>query len=195
MNKSVKIVHVGDYSVGKSRLTDTFVTNKTDFHCYNSRFGRVSVKKSIKVDNTVLDIDIWDSEGLERFDAQSITYYRGADGVMLVYDVTNRESFDNLKDKWYPEVCTYSEKYTQCILVGNKCDMECKRAVESCIAKEFADSLNIPFIETSAKENINVEFAFMTLAAIVVRKLSETVPKENILPEERKRIYYSSCYC
>ena len=116
---------------------------------------------------------------------------------MLVYDVTNQESFENFRHKWYPEVCTYSEKYTQCILVGNKCDMECKRAVESCIAKEFADSLNIPFIETSAKENINVEFAFVTLAAMIVRKLPEMAPitLDHILPEERKGIYYSSCHC
>ena len=74
--------------------------------------------------------------------------YRDADGILLSYDITNRESFDNLRDRWYLEVCKYSENYTQCILVGNKCDRECKRAVESCIGKEFADSLNIPFIET-----------------------------------------------
>ena len=102
-----------------------------------------------------------------------------------------------MRDKWYLEVCKYSENYTPCILVGNKCDRECKRAVESCIGKEFADSLNIPFIEISAKENINVEFAFITLAALIVRKLPKIVPKtlDDILPEERRETYYSVCHC
>ena len=92
-----------------------------------------------------------------------------------MYDITNRQSFDTLRDVWYQKVCDHTDENTQCILVGNKCDLESERQVDSSIAKEFADRLRIPFIETSAKDNINVEFAFMTLAAMVVRNTPNEV--------------------
>ena len=104
----------------------------------------------------------------------------------------------HLRDVWYKDMCQYSVNETQCILIGNKCDMECERAVEYSTGKEFADSLNIPFIETSAKENLNVEGAFSLLTAVIVRKLSETETRneDEIVLERGVRVReHSACYC
>ncbi|KAI6655965.1 Ras-related protein Rab-1A [Oopsacas minuta] len=193
---SVKLINVGDISVGKSGLNNTYVYGVMDYP-HHHRFVPIFVKKLITIDDITLNLDIWDTGGQEKFNAFNISYYR-TNGVMLVYDITNRDSFDNLRDSWYKEVRRYSEKHTQCILVGNKCDLESKRAVESSTGKEFADSLNIPFIETSAKENINVEQAFVLLAAMIVKKLPEVESERKdiiLLDGERRETNNSRCYC
>ena len=150
------------------------------------------------MDHREIMLQLWDPSGQERYSSLAPMYYRKSAGVLLVYDVTNRQSFDSLKDVWYKDMCQYSVNETQCILIGNKCDMECERAVEYSTGKEFADSLNIPFIETSAKENLNVEEAFVLLTAVIVRKLYETETRnENeIVLERGVRVRENSaCHC
>ena len=114
---------------------------------------------------------------------------------MLVYDITNRQSFDNLKERWYKEVCQHSSMQTECILVGNKCDLESERAVDVSEGKEFADSLNIPFIETSPIENTNVEKAFVLMAAAALKKF---IPNDNTLLTRKNSVRNSDnskCHC
>ena len=148
------------------------------------------------MDGKNIRLELWYMQ--EKHDHLPPIYYRKSNGLLLVYDITNRQSFDRLKDVWYKDMCQYSVNETQCILIGNKCDMECERAVEYSTGKEFADSLNIPFIETSAKENLNVEEAFALLTAVIVRKLSETeTSNENeIVLERGVRVReHSACHC
>lgn len=98
----------------------------------------------------------WDTAGQERFRTITSSYYRGAHGIIIVYDITDRESFDNVK-QWLSEIDRYACENVNKLLVGNKCDMDSKRQVEYEEAKAFADERGIPFLETSAKDATNVE--------------------------------------
>ena len=106
----------------------------------------------------------WDTAGQERFRTITSSYYRGAHGIIVVFDVTDLESFNNVK-QWLHEIDRYASENVNKLLVGNKCDLTSKRAVTTEQAKEFADSLGIEYLETSAKNATNVERAFTTMAA------------------------------
>uniref|UniRef100_A0A8D3DRJ0 RAB1A, member RAS oncogene family b n=1 Tax=Scophthalmus maximus TaxID=52904 RepID=A0A8D3DRJ0_SCOMX len=112
----------------------------------------------------------WDTAGQERFRTITSSYYRGAHGIIVVYDVTDQESFNNVK-QWLQEIDRYASENVNKLLVGNKCDLTTKKVVDYTTAKEFADSLSIPFLETSAKNATNVEQAFMTMAAEIKKRM------------------------
>jgi Ras-related protein Rab-1A len=101
--------------------------------------------------------------GQERFRVLSSSYYRGAHGILIVYDVTNAESFNNVK-KWLSEVDSYAPEHVNKILVGAKADLTAARQVTMHEAQEFAAALDISFVETSAKTSLDVERAFNQLA-------------------------------
>merc|ERR1712166_652662 len=102
---------------------------------------------------------IWDTAGQERFRTITSSYYRGSHGIIVVYDVTDSESFNHVK-QWLNEIDRYACENVNKLLVGNKCDLVAKKAVNYETAKAFADKLDIPFLETSAKSALNVETAF-----------------------------------
>jgi GTPase SAR1 family protein len=102
--------------------------------------------------------------GQERFRTITSSYYRGAHGIIIVYDVTDQESFNNVKS-WLQEIDRFASEHVCKLLVGNKNDMTSKKVVDTAVAKEFADSLGIKFLETSAKTSENVEAAFLAMAA------------------------------
>ena len=197
MSKLVlKIITVGDISVGKSSIYNVFLYQT--MYNYHSFCSISFPTKKITMDHREIILELWDTSGQERYHSLPPIYYRGSNGVILTYDITNRQSFDRLRDVWYTDVCQYSSNETQCILIGNKCDMECERAVEYSTGKLFADSLNIPFIETSAKENLNVEESFVLLTAVIMRKLSETETRnENdiVLETTVRGRQHPVCYC
>ena len=101
--------------------------------------------------------------GQERFRTITSSYYRGAHGIIIVYDVTDQDTFINVK-QWLSEIDRYASENVCKLLVGNKCDLTSKKVVDRSTAEEYAQSLNIPFIETSAKSSINVEKAFLMMA-------------------------------
>lgn len=107
--------------------------------------------------------------GQERFRTITSAYYRGADGIIMVYDVTSSESFDHVND-WLKEVNRYAAEGTVKLLVGNKSDRTADKVVTEEKAKEFADELGIAFLETSAKSAKNVEEAFLTMAGELIRQ-------------------------
>lgn len=112
----------------------------------------------------------WDTAGQERFRTITSSYYRGAHGIIVVYDVTDQESFNNVK-QWLHEINRYASENVNKLLVGNKSDLEPKRVVSAEAAKEFADSLGIAFLETSAKNSTNVEKAFLTMASQIKARM------------------------
>ena len=114
------------------------------------------------------------SAGQERFRTITSSYYRGAHGIIVVFDVTDQESFMNVK-QWLHEIDRYACQNVKKLLVGNKCDLASKRAVPTEQAQEFADSLGIQYLETSAKNSTNVEKAFTTMAG-QIRKWMQTQP-------------------
>jgi len=116
-------------------------------------------------------LQIWDTAGQERFRTITSSYYRGAHGIIVVYDVTDAESFNNVK-QWLNEIDRYANENVNKLLVGNKSDLTAKRAVDYETAKAFADEIGIPFLETSAKNATNVEQAFMTMAAEIKTRMA-----------------------
>ncbi|MEC7875343.1 MAG: GTP-binding protein, partial [Pseudomonadota bacterium] len=116
-------------------------------------------------------LQIWDTAGQERFRTITSAYYRGADGIIMVYDVTKQESFDHVQD-WLNEVNKYAPENVIKLLVGNKND-KTDKVVPKERAQEFADGLGeegIPLIETSAKLSENVEEAFCAMAKVLMQK-------------------------
>merc|ERR1712216_977496 len=106
----------------------------------------------IQLDGKTIKLQIWDTAGQERFRTITSSYYRGAHGIIVVYDTTDSETFEHVKT-WLHEIDRYASENVNKLLVGNKSDLVQKRAVETEAAKEFAESVNIPFLETSAKND------------------------------------------
>jgi len=163
-----KLVLIGDSGVGKSCLLLRFADDAFT-ESYISTIGVDFRFRTVKIDNKTIKLQIWDTAGQERFRTITSAYYRGADGIIMVFDVTNTESFDHVND-WLKEVNRYAAEGTVKLLVGNKSDRTADKAVTEAQAKEFADELGIPFIETSAKSSKNVEEAFLTMAGELIRQ-------------------------
>jgi Ras-related protein Rab-1A len=119
------------------------------------------------VGNLLVKLQIWDTAGQERFRTITSAYYRGADGIITVYDVTNQQSFDHVQD-WLHEVDRYASPGTVKLLVGNKSDRDDK-VISTETGQGYADNLNMPFLETSAKTSENVEAAFLAMASELIK--------------------------
>jgi len=165
-----KLLLIGDSGVGKSCLLLRFADD-TYTESYISTIGVDFKIRTIEIDGKTIKLQIWDTAGQERFRTITSSYYRGAHGIIVVYDVTDLESFNNVKN-WLHEIDRYAVEGVNKLLVGNKSDLVSKRQVETTTSKEFADSLNIPFLETSAKTAANVENAFITMAKQIKERLS-----------------------
>ena len=138
--------------------------------------------KTLDVNDKSVKLQIWDTAGQERFRNITASYYRGAAGIMVVYDVTDLQSFQEL-NTWLIEIEKNASKNVYKILIGNKCDMAEKRKVTFEQGKEFADTHGMKFIETSAKTNKNVEESFVTMTKEIVSLSSE---KEKGSSKEQK---------
>jgi len=156
-----KVLLLGNSNVGKSSLFLRFVDD-----IWNDTFvPTIGVDFKIKtfdIDEKRIKMQIWDTAGQERFKNIIASYYRGAHGILLIYDVTDKDSFKNLSN-WLIEIEKNSSKNVLKVLIGNKTDLEEKRVISYNQAKEFADSYGLKYIETSAKKNLNVNEAFATL--------------------------------
>uniref|UniRef100_K7L170 Uncharacterized protein n=1 Tax=Glycine max TaxID=3847 RepID=K7L170_SOYBN len=115
---------------------------------------------------STIGVDFWDTAGQERFRTITSSYYREAHGIIIVYDVIDEDRFNNVK-QWLSEIDRYASDNVNKLLVGNKSDMTTNRVVSYDTAKEFADQIGIPFMETSAKDATNVEDAFMAMSTAI----------------------------
>jgi len=166
-----KILLIGDSGVGKSCLLLRFADDSwTDTHI--STIGVDFKIKTLNIDGKTIKLQIWDTAGQERFRTITSSYYRGAQGIILVYDCTDQESFSNVK-QWMGEIDRYACENVNKLLVGNKTDLINEKVVDQATAKAFADSMGIPFIETSAKNATNVEQCFLSMARDIKNRLSE----------------------
>lgn len=178
-----KILIIGDSGVGKSCLLLRFVDDSYT-ESYISTIGVDFKIKTINLDNKVVKLQIWDTAGQERFRTITSSYYRGAHGIIVVYDVTDKLSFDNVK-RWLVEIERYACEDSVKILVGNKIDQK-DRIVTYNMAKDYVSDLLEPItlIETSARDSTNVEKAFITMATEIRNRMMINVPvinTENII--------------
>lgn len=132
--------------------------------------------KNIELDSKRIKLQIWDTAGQERFRTITTSYFRGAQGILLVYDVTDRGSFNSIRN-WVNQIQSHADVHVNKILIGNKCDMDDRRVVSFEEGQKLAQEYNIQFFETSAKNNIQVDSGFVTIAREVKNRLiSEGAP-------------------
>lgn len=153
-NYLVKYIIIGDASVGKSNLVLRFVQD--DFKDgYNATIGVEFGAKNLTINDQVFRVHIWDTGGQECFRSITRNYYQNAAACLVVYDITNRDTFRSCQS-WIDECQNLTQKNVVIVLVGNKCDLETERKVNTDEGQQLADENNILFYETSAKTGENV---------------------------------------
>ncbi len=135
--------------------------------------------KTLDINGKSVEIQIWDTPGHERFRNIISSYYRGADGIMLVYDITDLESFQSL-NSWLIEIEKNAPKDIYKILIGNKCDLEIERKVTVEQGTDFAAKYGMQFFETSSKQSINVSDSFITMIRDIIKSIKLPVLKKYI---------------
>mmetsp|Transcript_3417 Transcript_3417/g.4787 ORF Transcript_3417/g.4787 Transcript_3417/m.4787 type:complete len:211 (+) Transcript_3417:140-772(+) len=171
-----KVLMIGDSASGKSSMLLRFSDNSF----FESHICTIGVDFKIRSlhldDNKIAKLQIWDTAGQERFRTITHTYYRHAGAVIIVFDLSNRTSFNSLP-MWVQEARRFAPKHVQIILVGNKLDLAASRQITMDEAREFAASQGFDYLETSAKMNTNIDNLFH-LAANKLRANHNEILKE-----------------
>ncbi|XP_058231224.1 RAB3D, member RAS oncogene family, b isoform X3 [Hemibagrus wyckioides] len=168
-----KLLIIGNSSVGKT----SFLFRYADDSFTSAFVSTVGIDFKVKTvfrNNKRIKLQIWDTAGQERYRTITTAYYRGAMGFLLMYDITNQDSFNAVQD-WATQIKTYSWDNAQVILVGNKCDLEDDRLIPTEDSQRLADELGFQFFEASAKDNINVKQVFERLVDVICEKMNETM--------------------
>ncbi|KAI0962916.1 GTPase Ypt2, variant 2 [Taiwanofungus camphoratus] len=171
----IKLLLIGDSGVGKSCLLLRFCDDAWT-PSFITTIGIDFKIRTIELDGKRIKLQIWDTAGQERFRTITTAYYRGAMGILLVYDVTDERSFNNIRT-WHANIEQHASEGVNKILIGNKSDWTDKRAVTEEQGRELANELGIKFMETSAKINEGVEEAFFTLARDIKARLIDSQPE------------------
>ncbi|CAO3698623.1 unnamed protein product [Rhizopus stolonifer] len=171
-----KLLLIGDSGVGKSCLLLRFADD-TYTESYISTIGVDFKIRTIELEGKTVKLQIWDTAGQERFRTITSSYYRGAHGIIVVYDVTDEDSFQHVK-QWLQEIDRYAAEGVNKLLVGNKSDLS-NKSVSTEQAQEFAESIKIPLLETSAKDATNVEQAFLTMAKQIKDRMGTTMQTQS----------------
>ena len=172
-----KMILIGDSGVGKTNILSRYINN-TFSETTKSTVGVELGTKVEEFNNTKIKVQIWDTAGQERYKSITKTYYKGAKGALIVYDITKKESFQNI-DKWIQDLKEFGEEDASILIIGNKSDLEDKREVTTEEVKKKAEIYKIAFCETSALKAKNIDYAFQTLIKLVAEKMELKKNKEN----------------
>ena len=175
---------IGDSSVGKTGLLLRFADNIFN-ETLQSTIGVDYKTRTIELEGKIIRLQIWDSAGQERFMNISPNFLRPAHGIIVVYDVTNQESFDNVRT-WLQEIDCYASENVNKLLVGNKCDLTTKKVVDCTTAKKYAEELGFTFLETSVKNATNVQKVFMTITAEIKTRIDLLDTKKTFFKKPKK---------
>eukprot|EP00922_Rhytidocystis_sp_ex-Travisia-forbesii_P007825 GHVS01011582.1.p1 GENE.GHVS01011582.1~~GHVS01011582.1.p1 ORF type:complete len:216 (-),score=20.50 GHVS01011582.1:659-1306(-) len=174
-----KFIIIGDAGAGKSCLLHQFVENKFkkgSSHTIGVEFG----SKIIRVGGKRIKLQIWDTAGQERYRSVTRSYYRGAAGALIVYDITSRDTYNHLIN-WLADARTLARADTSIIALGNKTDVQDKRQVTFLEASRFAQENDILFLETSALTGEGVEDAFVKVARMILNKIEDGLIDPNAM--------------
>ncbi|XP_029189395.2 ras-related protein Rab-3-like [Acropora millepora] len=195
LDESLKILVIGDSDVGKTSLVFRFVDAS-----FSSQFvptvGIDFKSKTIVWNDKRIQLQIWDTAGQERYRSITTSYFRGAAGFVIMYDIRNEVSFKGVQE-WVSQIKAYSGPEAKKILVGNMTDEEKEREVTIKKGQQLADKLGIEFIETSVKNNSNVEKVFEILVGSILKaKTPPTKPETTKLFDKSVSTAKDSwCYC
>jgi len=189
----LKILLVGDSGVGKSALLQKYVDN-TFPDSYISTIGvDFKIKEQI-YGSKKYKLQIWDTAGQERFRSITSSYYRGANCILIMFDLTDPESFDHVK-MWLEDADKYGNANVMKILIGTKADLITKIAIDKNVINNFVDSVQIEYIETSAKNGNNINALFEKVCSNFLAKFSNVLPsnkqniklplKQNVAPDKK----------
>ena len=181
---NLKILILGDSSVGKTSLLLQYADGYFPT-IYVATIGIEYKIKKININGADINLQIWDTAGEERFRSITQNYMKGADGILYVFDITQKSSFDNLKT-WIRQSEEITEGFKK-IIVGNKSDLENERRIQKETVQKFCDERNIKGIEVSAKMGTKVSEAFETLAKLIIgdKSKDEIIRKYTTLNKER----------
>jgi len=173
-----KVVLIGDSGVGKSNISSRFARNEFTVES-KATIGVDFCTRTLQVEDKSIKLQIWDTAGQERYRAITSAYYRGSVGVILVYDISKKITFENV-DRWYSEV-TQNLDIQKCsvILIGNKLDYKHLREVSTNEAIEYCKNKNIKFIEVSALDGKNIETAFTILTTDMYNMHKQPIIDDN----------------
>ncbi|XP_043087208.1 ras-related protein Rab-37, partial [Puntigrus tetrazona] len=164
-----KTILVGDSGVGKTSLLVQFDQGKFIPGSFSATVGIGFTNKVVTADELKVRLQIWDTAGQERFRSVTHAYYRDAQALLLLYDITSKSSFDNTR-AWLTEIHEYAQDDVVIMLLGNKSDMTGSRVIRREDGEKLAREYGVIFLETSAKTGLNVDEAFMTVAKELVRR-------------------------
>lgn len=166
-----KYIIIGDMGVGKSCLLHQFTEKKFMADCPHT-IGVEFGTRIIECSGQKIKLQIWDTAGQERFRAVTRSYYRGAAGALMVYDVTRRSTYNHLSS-WLTDARNLTNPNTVIFLIGNKCDLEAQRDVTFEEARQFAEENGLMFVEASAKTGDGVEEAFLETARKIYQNIQD----------------------
>ena len=168
----IKVTLIGDSSVGKTSIINRFCKNIFDQNL-SSTLGANYSQKIIEKDGKNIRLDLWDTAGQEKYRAIGRHFYKESHIVCLVYDITNKESFENVKSIWYPELMEHGEKLKIIGLIGNKNDRYLDESVDEKNVKEFADEIHALYKKTSALDNTGIDDLFDELISKYLKEIGD----------------------
>ena len=174
-----KIILIGDTGVGKTKIIKQYITKEFSDNSKPS-VGVDFYKKTFKINEDFIKVKIWDTAGQERYKFITNAYIKGSQGILIVYDITNEVSFNNIEN-WIERACDKYDQNIKIILVGNKSDLENERKVKTETALEKAKKLKIPLMEVSALKDLNIKEVFeKLLLSMYEDKKAKKMEKEDV---------------
>lgn len=168
-DEKIKLMIIGDSSVGKTSLLKKYCKNEFS-NSYIITVGIDFQVKILDINNKKIKIQIWDTAGEERYRVVAKNYFNTSDGFIIMYDITNRDSFDNISN-WVEQIRDSTPNYKKSVIFGNKSDLNKLRNVQINEGKELAANNNFKFFETSAKDGINLKEGIESLVKDVLKDI------------------------
>ena len=178
----LKLIVIGESGVGKTALLNHYINNNF-VESHKPTIGADFFSKEIKCDNKLLSLQLWDTAGQERFKSLSNSFYRGADAAIIVYDITDKDTFDKV-DQWkndFLQISGAKDTELPMLLLGNKSDLSSERVIDSNMGKQYAQQNDMVFYETSAMNGNNIKQAVQDVAVIASQNNSAVYFPEELI--------------